>query len=247
MMRVAIVGCGKIADQHVQAIHRIPESTVVAVCDREALMAGQLAARFGIPRQFTDVGQMLADATPDVVHITTPPQSHHDLGKQCLEAGSHVYLEKPFTVTAEQAQTLTGLAENRNLVVTAGHWRQYAAIDRPLARQRAIRLSHCRRRCCLPAMTSPSANRSGSLDQRGSSGKVGKPGQIRCTRTAIGTASIRGSTLLPPSDNTREDVTVAGARSHGAKLCTCESDREWEVTVRRAFRQPEAPGGTLLP
>ena len=126
-MRVAIVGCGKIADQHVQAIRRIPDSTIVAVCDHEPLMARQLAERFKIADQFTTVMEMLDKTNPDVVHITTPPQSHHDLGKQCLEAGSHVYLEKPFTVTAAQAQSLTRLAENHNLIVTAGHNYQFTA------------------------------------------------------------------------------------------------------------------------
>ena len=127
MTRVAIVGCGKIADQHVQAIHQISDSTIVAACDREPLMAAQLAERFIIPRQFADVAEMLNDTSPDVVHITTPPQSHYDLGQQCLEAGSHVYLEKPFTVTATQAELLTRLAESRNLLVTVGHNYQFTA------------------------------------------------------------------------------------------------------------------------
>ena len=63
-------------------------------------MARQLAERFAIPECFSDVQEMLRPCRPDVVHITTPPQSHFPLAKQCLEAGSHVYLEKPFTVTA---------------------------------------------------------------------------------------------------------------------------------------------------
>jgi len=90
MLRIAIVGCGKIADQHVQAIQRIAGSRVVAVCDREPLMARQLAERFGIEGCFADLGELLRIARPDVVHITTPPQSHHDLAIQCLESGSHV-------------------------------------------------------------------------------------------------------------------------------------------------------------
>ena len=126
-MRVAIVGCGKIADQHVQAIRRIPDSTIVAVCDHEPLMARQLAERFKIPDHFTSVTEMLDNTNPNVVHITTPPQSHHDLGQQCLEAGTHVYLEKPFTITAGQALSLIRLAENRNLIVTAGHNYQFTA------------------------------------------------------------------------------------------------------------------------
>jgi predicted dehydrogenase len=125
MLRIAIVGCGKIADQHVAAIRRIGNTKIVSVCDREMLMANQLAERFGIADCFFDAGEMLRSTKPDVVHITTPPQSHFALGKQCLEFGSHVYLEKPFTVNFEEAQALIGLAERRSLKVTAGHNLQF--------------------------------------------------------------------------------------------------------------------------
>jgi predicted dehydrogenase len=125
VLRIAIVGCGKIADQHVSAIHRIPDTSIVAVCDREPLMAGQLAERFNIPGRFGDVEEMLRATSPDVVHITTPPQSHHALGKLCLDAGSHVYLEKPFTVTGAEAASLVDLAQARGRRITAGHNYQF--------------------------------------------------------------------------------------------------------------------------
>lgn len=125
MLRIAIIGCGKIADQHVQAIRRIPDSKVVAVCDTEPLMAMQLAERFGVPGSFGDVGEMLRSTSPDVVHITTPPQSHYQLGRQCLEAGSHVLIEKPFTVTANEAEALVELAQANRLGLTAGHNYQF--------------------------------------------------------------------------------------------------------------------------
>ena len=110
-LSVAIVGCGKIADQHVQAIGRIAGCRLVAVCDREPLMAGQLAGRFGIPGVYSDVGRMLDEAKPTVVHVTTPPQSHLSLALQCIEAGCHVYLEKPFAVNAEETATILRAAE----------------------------------------------------------------------------------------------------------------------------------------
>ncbi len=125
MLKIAIIGCGKIADQHVLAIRRIPECGIVAVCDQELLMAKQLAERFGISDCFCDVPKMLQAASPDVVHITTPPQSHFALAKQCLESGSHVYLEKPFTITAREAESLIRLAENRRLKLTSGHNLQF--------------------------------------------------------------------------------------------------------------------------
>ena len=125
MLRIAIIGCGKVADQHVQAIHRIPDCKIVAVCDREPLMAEQLGERFGISACFPDLRELLHGASPDVVHITTPPQSHYSLAKQCLESGSHVYLEKPFTITADQAESLIHLAEDQELRITVGHNYQF--------------------------------------------------------------------------------------------------------------------------
>jgi predicted dehydrogenase len=124
-LRVALIGCGKIADQHVQALRRIPGNELVALCDRESLMAQQLGERFRIPACYADAAEMLREAKPDVVHITTPPQGHHPLGKQCLEAGCHVYLEKPFTITAPEAEELIRLAEQQGRKIIAGHNLQF--------------------------------------------------------------------------------------------------------------------------
>jgi predicted dehydrogenase len=125
MLKIAIIGCGKIADQHVHAIRRIPDCQIVALCDRELLMAKQLGERSGVTSCFSDAEEMLRMGSPEVVHITTPPQSHFALAKQCLDSGSHVYLEKPFTVTAEEAKSLIQLAESRSLKMTAGHNYQF--------------------------------------------------------------------------------------------------------------------------
>jgi len=124
-LRVAIVGCGKIADQHVDAIRRIPGSNIVALCDLEPLMARQLGERFGILQCFSDLPRMLEAASPDVVHITTPPQSHYTVARECLDSGAHVYIEKPFTVTAGEADALIQLANRHSLSVTAGHNLQF--------------------------------------------------------------------------------------------------------------------------
>src|SRR5215813_2218049 len=101
MLKVAIVGCGKIADAHVSQIQRIKGCELVAACDRELLMARQLCERFGIKSFFNDLPKLLTDTRPDVVHITTPPESHFELARSSLEHGCHVYVEKPFTLRAE--------------------------------------------------------------------------------------------------------------------------------------------------
>jgi len=125
MLRVAIIGCGKIADQHVEAIRRVADCEIVATCDRERLMAAQLAGRYAIPQQFGDAAEMLREAVPDVVHITTPPQSHHALGSACLAAGAHVYIEKPFAITEQETRSLIAQAERHGRRITAGHNYQF--------------------------------------------------------------------------------------------------------------------------
>jgi predicted dehydrogenase len=88
-------------------------------------MAQQLAERFGISECFSDVQKMLTAIRPGIVHITTPPQSHYQIAQQCLESGCHVYLEKPFTITAREAESLIQLADSRGLKMTAGHNLQF--------------------------------------------------------------------------------------------------------------------------
>src|SRR4029079_19043463 len=58
---------------------------------------------------------------PDVVHVTTPPQSHFDLGRLVLRSGCHAYIEKPFTLPAAEAEELIALATRAGLKITAGH------------------------------------------------------------------------------------------------------------------------------
>ena len=88
-------------------------------------MAQQLGERFGVSQCFSNLEELLDSVHPDVVHITTPPQSHFTIAKRCLEFGSHVYLEKPFSVTADEANALIKLSQSSNLKITAGHNLQF--------------------------------------------------------------------------------------------------------------------------
>ena len=125
MIKVGIIGCGKMADQHAIQIQRIHEAIIVGVCDNEPLMARQIAERFNVEKHFSNVQEMLDTMKLDVVHITTPPPSHYPLAKICLEMGCNVYLEKPFTLYASEAEELIALATQRGLKITAGHNAQF--------------------------------------------------------------------------------------------------------------------------
>jgi predicted dehydrogenase len=127
MLKIALIGCGLVADQHAAQIRRIPNCQLAGVCDTEILMARQLAERFHVERSYTDARAMLCELRPDVVHVTTPAQSHFPLGQLCLEAGANVYLEKPFTVNTAEADALMALAETRGLKLTVGHNLQFCS------------------------------------------------------------------------------------------------------------------------
>ena len=91
-------------------------------------MAEQLAERLGIRHFYDDVESLLRVCRPDVAHITTPPQSHFALAKHCLEAGCHVYVEKPFTLSSSEARELIRTAEASGFKLTVGHETQFMPV-----------------------------------------------------------------------------------------------------------------------
>jgi predicted dehydrogenase len=120
-IRVALIGCGQIADAHLGEIRRIAGAEAVAVCDRHIDLARQAAARFDVAAAYNSVDEMLRRERPDVVHIATPPHSHATLAIQCLDAGAHVYVDKPFCVDPREADTIIAAADNGGLSVCLGH------------------------------------------------------------------------------------------------------------------------------
>jgi predicted dehydrogenase len=130
MLKICIIGCGRIADAHAEQIQRIVGCEIVGVCDQEELMAKQLYERFAVKSYFSNIEEMLATARPDVVHITTSAQSHFELATTCLDAGCHVYVEKPFTVTTAEAEALIKLATAKNRKCTVGHDDQFTPATR---------------------------------------------------------------------------------------------------------------------
>jgi predicted dehydrogenase len=121
-LRVALVGCGKIADGHVEEIRKLESvATLVAVCDREMEMARQLGVRHAVPAVYDDVDAMLAKERPDVVHIATPPQVHLLLATKAIDAGAHVLVEKPLTLRYEDSKTLVEHAEHAGKKVCIGY------------------------------------------------------------------------------------------------------------------------------
>ena len=113
MIQSAVIGAGQVAQQHLACLSTLPGVQLAGVCDLSRAVAECAADRFGIKAWFTDHACMLAEVRPNVVHITTPPTSHFRLAQDCLNAGAHVFLEKPATANLEEFEILQALAKAR--------------------------------------------------------------------------------------------------------------------------------------
>lgn len=120
-LRAAIVGCGKMGAHHARIVHASPYAELVAVCDANS---GSVSRSFpavpDIPL-FSDAEDMLRKVTPDVVHVTTPLDTHASIARLALSHGANVYVEKPFCLYTEDAESIVALADCRGLKVCAGH------------------------------------------------------------------------------------------------------------------------------
>jgi predicted dehydrogenase len=94
---------------------------LAAVCDRELLMAEQLATRFSIPAYYQDAAQMLEKERPEIVHIVTPPAPHLTLASQCLDAGCHILVEKPVALNSTDTGALIDAAVRARRKLTVGY------------------------------------------------------------------------------------------------------------------------------
>lgn len=120
-LRVAVVGAGHMARQHLDAIPRAGNPhAVVGIVDLDRGRGGALAAHARAP-WFPTLAELLRTVRPNVVHVCTPPHTHFEVARDALVAGAHVYVEKPFAQTTTEAKSLLALARERGLLVCAGH------------------------------------------------------------------------------------------------------------------------------
>ncbi|HHS12455.1 MAG TPA: Gfo/Idh/MocA family oxidoreductase [bacterium] len=111
-IRVGLIGCGRIARVHTAAIDQLDELNLIAFCDThkgrlEALLAGRRAAGY------TCHQDLIEKESPDLVVIATPNGTHYSIAKDCLERGLHILLEKPITITDQQALDLMSAARKK--------------------------------------------------------------------------------------------------------------------------------------
>lgn len=115
IVKAAIVGTGFIGPAHLEALRRLPNVEVTALCEVNIELAKEKAELLGIQHAYT-FEEMLKKPDIDVVHICTPNFLHFSQSKAALLAGKHVVCEKPLATKIEEAEELVALAKEKGLV-----------------------------------------------------------------------------------------------------------------------------------
>ena len=117
-MKLAIVGCGYVADYYVKTMQLHPELELIGVMDRNSERAEKFSKYFDVPT-YDSFDELLADENVELVLNLTNPSSHYVVSKACLDAGKHVYSEKPLAMDFSEAKELVELAKQKNLYISA--------------------------------------------------------------------------------------------------------------------------------
>lgn len=124
MVKVAVVGLGKMGISHLAVARALPGVEVVGIVDASTYLLGVLKKYTGL-RAFTTVSKLLDHITPDAAIVATPSRLHAPMVRQLLEAGVAVFCEKPFCLSTADGQALAALAQDRGLVTQVGYHNRF--------------------------------------------------------------------------------------------------------------------------
>jgi len=148
-IKVLVVGAGNMGRSHALAYASIPEFELAAVCTRKPESRAALMAELpeGTP-EANDYGQALSELKPDAVCISTYPDTHYPFAKMALEAGCHVFTEKPLAESAEQCRELVELARSKNKALVVGYilrqhpsWIKFVEVAKTLGKPLVMRMN----------------------------------------------------------------------------------------------------------
>jgi predicted dehydrogenase len=121
MIRFGVIGYGYWGPNIVRNLRSLDSVKVVAICDKSAGALKRAAQAYPDVHVTDDCSEILSSPDIDAVAVITPVWTHHELAKRALSNGKHVFVEKPFTSTAAQAEELIELGERNNLQIMVDH------------------------------------------------------------------------------------------------------------------------------
>lgn len=148
-IRVLVVGCGHMGTSHARAYNRIDDFDIVGLVSRGPQSRERLAAKLGGDISlFGDFDEALRATRPDAVAISTYPETHAAYAIKALEAGAHVFVEKPLAETIADAESVMRIAQKANRKVVVGYilhhhpgWSRFTEVARTLGKPLVMRMN----------------------------------------------------------------------------------------------------------
>ena len=120
-LQVAVIGAGVMGKHHANVYAALPQTKLVAIVDPSEASRNEAAARYDVRTYSSVEGLLAADVHIDAVSVAAPTSLHYSITQLLLEAGVHVLVEKPVATDVTQAQHLTEMSRERDLVLQVGH------------------------------------------------------------------------------------------------------------------------------
>jgi predicted dehydrogenase len=121
MIKIGVIGYGYWGPNIVRNLHGLDSTHVEMVCDKSPAALARARKTYPGISTTTDANEILRSPQIDAVAVITPVWTHYELTKTALENGKHVFVEKPFTSNAAQAEELIELAARKNLIIMVDH------------------------------------------------------------------------------------------------------------------------------
>ncbi len=129
MIKVGFIGAGARDNAaHYPAVARLENVQLAAICDLDATRLTQTADKYHVERRYSDNHKMLAEASLDAVYVIMPPQFHLPIVMDCLNAGAHVFVEKPPAMNSGELETMIAAADRNRRLTAASFQRRYAPV-----------------------------------------------------------------------------------------------------------------------
>jgi predicted dehydrogenase len=124
-LQLAIIGCGSIARDMARLARITPRVRLAACCDVSRQCADSFGRRHDIPQAYTDYTNLLTEAPVKAVYLSVPHHLHYEMIKAAIDAGLHVFTEKPITRTLAEGQKIVAYAREKNIKVGVNYQYRY--------------------------------------------------------------------------------------------------------------------------
>lgn len=147
-VRVLVVGVGNMGLSHARAYAANKGFEIAGLCSRGIDQRADIKAEFPGVALFNDYAEALAATSPDAVSINTWPDTHGEYAKMALNAGCHLFIEKPLAATVEEARAIAAMAQDKKLKVVIGYilrvhpsWMKFVEVGRTLGKPLVMRMN----------------------------------------------------------------------------------------------------------